>query len=118
MKIIVNRIRDLAVFALTFSITFVLACGLIKYAVSGELGDGLHSRENQVIGLQNRVYTMENRVKDLESGDYARRIAFITGGDPEAALALDVELSGRVHESRADLEKAKRELAALTGAEE
>jgi uncharacterized coiled-coil protein SlyX len=80
--------------------------------------DGLSMRSTRIITLQHKINVLANRISDIESGEYYRRIAALTGreisSDAVQTFIIANKLNGSIAENKKELEKMRIQLAKLT----
>jgi uncharacterized coiled-coil protein SlyX len=100
----------------------VLLCSSLAYAgfQTWELSDvgSPRLRSTKIITLQHKINSLESRISDIESGDYYRRIAALTGkeitSDAVQTFIISNKLDGSLAEKKNELEKLRVLLAKLT----
>jgi uncharacterized coiled-coil protein SlyX len=80
--------------------------------------DGLSTRSTRIVTLQHKIDVLGNRISDVESGEYYRRIAALTGreisSDAVQTFIIANKLDGSIAENKKELEKLRIQLAKLT----
>jgi uncharacterized coiled-coil protein SlyX len=80
--------------------------------------DGLSMHSTRIITLQHKINVLANRISDVESGEYYRRIAALTGSeissDAVQTFIIANKLDGSIAGNKKELEKMRIQLAKLT----